>query len=185
MGPLFPKFKTPKDEERFGQIDPALRETALALPFGATITSTLRTPEENAAVGGVSNSYHTRGNALDYRIRDLTPDQIAGITNHFGAKGYRVLNEGDHLHIQPGGGGHGQGGGHEHAAKPNFAAAPASAAPDLSSEMTQDPSAGHGPNFLEGLLGMLTGHFGHSDESPSPEGRRYSILDYFGNLFGA
>lgn len=35
-----------------------------------TITSGYRCPELNKAVGGVSNSWHTKGNAADIRVKD-------------------------------------------------------------------------------------------------------------------
>lgn len=75
-----------------------------ALP-GATITSGLRTPAHNAAVGGVPNSYHLQGKAYD-----IVPQQGQTMGNLAAAAGQqfpgvKVLNEGNHVHIQPGGAG--------------------------------------------------------------------------------
>lgn len=73
---------------------------------GARVTSGVRTPERNAAVGGAPNSYHlaSRGGVA----RDLVPP--AGMD--MGAfheevmnslpDGWEAINEGDHIHIEPG-----------------------------------------------------------------------------------
>lgn len=74
---------------------------------GARVTSGFRTPAHNHDVGGVSNSYHTRrgadGKPLAY---DLTPP--AGMSmSEFASDMKRrnpsldVLNEQDHVHIEP------------------------------------------------------------------------------------
>lgn len=74
---------------------------------GAQVTSGYRTPARNAAVGGVSNSYHTRkgvdgkplaqdsvpppGMSMDtyaQRLKRLNPN-------------YDVINEGNHVHMEP------------------------------------------------------------------------------------
>jgi len=61
-----------------------------------TVTSWWRSSAKNAAVGGVANSLHLYGLAIDYvpgRFR-WSADAAA-----FKAQGLRVLNEGDHLHV--------------------------------------------------------------------------------------
>lgn len=68
---------------------------------GETITSTKRSAAHNKAVGGVSNSYHLTGQARDSvpprgmsmaayasQLRRLNPDKD-------------VINEGDHVHMEP------------------------------------------------------------------------------------
>lgn len=80
----------------------AIEQAVLAAVPGATITSRARTPERNREVGGVANSYH-----LTDQARDVVPpagvsmaafeQQVRGAL----PGGFRVLNEGDHLHIQP------------------------------------------------------------------------------------
>lgn len=71
------------------------------------VTSTYRTPKHNAEVGGVPNSYHTRRGV---RGEPLAIDSVppAGMTMAgYAARlrqlnpNYDVINEGDHVHIEP------------------------------------------------------------------------------------
>lgn len=68
---------------------------------GEQVTSTLRSPARNRAVGGTPNSFHLSGRARDSvpppgmsmaeyarRLQALNPDM-------------EVINEGDHVHIEP------------------------------------------------------------------------------------
>lgn len=77
------------------------------LPSGATVTSGYRTPEHNRDVGGVRNSYHTRkdanGNPMAF---DIVPPQGMSMEQlHAEAMrlnpGLDVINEGDHVHLEP------------------------------------------------------------------------------------
>jgi hypothetical protein len=84
---------------------------ALVEGWGARITSGYRTPEHNAAVGGVPNSYHMDADALDLLpgagmgMSDLRA-RADGLAAQWGRPGSRALNEGDHVHVQlPGWGG--------------------------------------------------------------------------------
>lgn len=71
------------------------------------MTSTYRTPEHNRSVGGVPNSFHTRrapdGSPL---ARDSVPPPGMSM-NAYAAEirrlnpGLQVINEGDHVHIEP------------------------------------------------------------------------------------
>jgi hypothetical protein len=85
---LFPEVRRPR-RAGFRGID------------GERVTSTLRTPARNRAVGGVANSYHLSGQARDSvpppgmsmaayaaELRRLNPDK-------------QVINEGDHVHMEP------------------------------------------------------------------------------------
>ncbi|NUT01803.1 MAG: hypothetical protein HOP96_12605 [Sphingomonas sp.] len=64
------------------------------------VTSTFRTAEHNRRVGGVRNSYHLRGRAIDIARRPgITHAMIAAA---FRSAGYRLiesLDEGDHSHF--------------------------------------------------------------------------------------
>ena len=44
------------------------------------ITSTYRSPEHNAEVGGVTNSYHLQARAVDFTVKGLTGEQAAAMT---------------------------------------------------------------------------------------------------------
>lgn len=66
------------------------------------ITSRRRSAADNARVGGVAGSYHLTGDA-----RDFTPPSGMSMAQlHSSLKsqfpGYDVINEGDHVHIEPG-----------------------------------------------------------------------------------
>lgn len=74
---------------------------------GERITSTFRSPSHNAKVGGVSNSYHTRKGADGRAMaRDSVPPPGMSMAD-YAAKlrrqnpNYDVINEGDHVHIEP------------------------------------------------------------------------------------
>lgn len=78
-----------------------IEQLALNAVPGATVTSGARTPAHNAEVGGVPNSYH-----LTDQARDFVPPpgmSMAAFHNVLQASlpGVKVLNEGDHVHIQP------------------------------------------------------------------------------------
>jgi len=74
---------------------------------GARITSGYRSPEHNKKVGGKPNSYHLTDNA-----RDVVPPPgmpmwqlYKNLRGKFG-EDVRLINEGDHIHVQPNRGGH-------------------------------------------------------------------------------
>lgn len=64
------------------------------------VTSTWRSPDHNRAVGGVPNSFHLRGRAIDVaRQPGVSHGRIAAA---YQAAGYRLvesLDEGDHSHF--------------------------------------------------------------------------------------
>jgi RNA polymerase sigma factor (sigma-70 family) len=80
----------------------------LASSFGATITSLDRTPEHNREVGGKANSQHLRGSAGDFVV---PADKKADFMQTALTRGYKAIDEGDHIHLQAlnssGGGGGG------------------------------------------------------------------------------
>ena len=71
----------------------------LAAAFG-TVTSIHRTVEHNRLVGGVANSYHLSGRAIDVaRKPGVTHDQIAAALRRAGYNLVESLDEGDHSHF--------------------------------------------------------------------------------------
>lgn len=73
------------------------------LSLGATMTSGTRTPEHNAEVGGVANSYHLTGHAADLvPPPGMSMAQLAQEANTR-LPGAKVINEGTHVHVQWGG----------------------------------------------------------------------------------
>lgn len=68
---------------------------------GETITSTRRSRSRNKAVGGVPRSYHLSG-----RARDSIPPRGMDMSAYAAElqrrnPGMEVINEGDHVHIEP------------------------------------------------------------------------------------
>lgn len=90
-------FKDPQVASEFEQVSPALKEIAAASSVPLTITSGKRSIAQNSSVGGVPHSYHTTGNAIDIR-KDVPYEQIAA---NFEPKGYEIINESDHYHVEP------------------------------------------------------------------------------------
>ncbi len=71
----------------------------LAAVFG-TVTSIHRTVERNRLVGGVPNSFHLSGRAIDVaRKPGVTHDQIATALRRAGYNLVESLDEGDHSHF--------------------------------------------------------------------------------------
>jgi hypothetical protein len=71
---------------------------------GLTVSSTLRTPERNRAVGGVKGSYHLKGRAADFVGSRRAIEEGARVARsaRLGPKctgPEEVLDEGDHLHV--------------------------------------------------------------------------------------
>ena len=71
----------------------------LAAAYGA-ITSTWRSVAHNRAVGGVRNSYHLQGRAIDIaRKPGVTHRQIEAALRNAGYSLIESLDEGDHSHF--------------------------------------------------------------------------------------
>lgn len=67
-----------------------------------TITSGYRCPSHNTAIGGATNSYHTRGEAADITVKDTTPAEVAKYAESIGIKGiglYETNTDGYFVHI--------------------------------------------------------------------------------------
>ena len=72
---------------------------ALAASWGR-VTSTYRSPAHNRRVGGVRNSFHLRGRAIDIARRPgVTHSQIAAAFRNAGYQLLESLDEGDHSHF--------------------------------------------------------------------------------------
>ena len=70
------------------------------------VTSTYRTPQHNRRVGGVRNSYHLSGRAIDIARRPgVSHTQIAAAFRNAGYHLIESLDEGDHSHFAFGFGG--------------------------------------------------------------------------------
>ncbi len=95
------KFKTDDVAKAYQRIDEELRRITEATPFPVTITSAYRDPSLNKSVGGVPNSYHTSGKALDIRRSDLSGDQLNQLVDYYKNSGWQPILESDHLHIEP------------------------------------------------------------------------------------
>lgn len=85
-----------------GAVSPAqFDEIAASVVPGIVKTSGQRSPAKNAAVGGVANSYHLTGEASDYvPPTGMTMDTLAQ-TLRQAMPGAQVINEGDHVHVEP------------------------------------------------------------------------------------
>ncbi|WP_206365673.1 D-Ala-D-Ala carboxypeptidase family metallohydrolase [Sphingomonas sp. AAP5] len=83
-------------------------QLAQTVPFGGTVTSGVRSAQHNAAVGGVPNSQHVAGTAIDVVFpKGVTTQQVKDYYAKQGAS-VQVIHEnagdphstGDHFHIQ-------------------------------------------------------------------------------------
>jgi len=87
-----------------GPLGPWFEKEAVEAIPGIRVTSRERSAADNAQVGGNPHSYHLTNNA-----RDFAPPTGMGmgalkaqLTNLYGP-GYDIINEGDHVHVEPGG----------------------------------------------------------------------------------
>lgn len=86
-----------------GEYGQLIEETAISAFPNLQVTSRQRDAARNAQVGGVANSYHLTGDARDF----VPPAGMSmgelhkALLNKFGGA-YDVINEGDHVHVEPG-----------------------------------------------------------------------------------
>lgn len=86
-----------------GPVGPWLEEQALEAIPGVRVTSRQRSAAKNAQVGGNPKSYHLTNNARDFvppkgGSMGSLHKQLASLYG----PGYDVINEGDHIHVEPG-----------------------------------------------------------------------------------
>jgi hypothetical protein len=74
------------------------RVKLLALRFRFSVTSWIRSPVRNVAVGGVADSRHLHGLAVDC-VLDEEKDR-GEFKKAAAALGLQVIEEGDHIHLQ-------------------------------------------------------------------------------------
>lgn len=96
-----PEFKTAEVAKTFKTVSPELKAAVAATPVPVTITSARRSAGQNKAVGGVPTSYHLTGQAVDVRTRGKSAEEIKILKQHFRSQGFEVIDEGDHLHVEP------------------------------------------------------------------------------------
>jgi hypothetical protein len=118
-GANFGTFRNPEEAKAFSEwlhnkhaaeLAPRQGASATFAPRGvnqAGITSTYRTPAHNREVGGVPNSYHTRRGANGEPLAvDSVPPPGESMSAYAARlrrenPGLEVINEGDHVHIEP------------------------------------------------------------------------------------
>lgn len=71
---------------------------ALGQKYGLQPTSVRRSPDKNAEVGGVTNSYHLTGQAADWVVPQQQKAQFMADAR---SNGFEAIDEGDHIHIEP------------------------------------------------------------------------------------
>lgn len=79
----------------------AIESAALSAVPGAVVTSRARSPERNRAVGGTANSFHLTDQARDFvPPKGMSMGQLATRLKQ-AMPGFDVINEGDHVHVEP------------------------------------------------------------------------------------
>jgi hypothetical protein len=97
-------YKTALIRSRATQVKPVMQmflETLAAYPDEIfVVTSAFRTALENQDAGGLPNSKHLTGEAIDLRTRSLSPKGEAFIKRVCTEQRLKLVDESDHLHIQ-------------------------------------------------------------------------------------
>lgn len=71
----------------------------VAVLTGASLSSQLRSKFRNERVGGVTNSRHLIGYAVD-AMDFSSPESKGEFIDFTRAMGYQVVDEGDHVHVE-------------------------------------------------------------------------------------
>jgi hypothetical protein len=86
-----------------GQYGPSIEEQAFGAVPNINVTSRQRSAAHNAQVGGVGNSFHMTNNARDFTPpKGMSMDALFKQLGHLYGSEYDVINEGDHVHVEPG-----------------------------------------------------------------------------------
>ena len=94
-----PALAKSSDGARESKVLSVFNAARLAAAYGS-ITSTFRTVEHNRAVGGVANSYHLQGRAIDVvRRPGVSHHQLEAALRAAGYNLIESLDEGDHSHF--------------------------------------------------------------------------------------
>ena len=105
MLPPSAKAMAPLSSDRYPAPLPAtgslsLSKAVLFAQRWGHVTSTFRSPEHNRAVGGVANSFHLSGRAIDIaRAPGVRHHQIDAALRSAGFRLVESLDEGDHSHF--------------------------------------------------------------------------------------
>ena len=95
-GGKYCKGFTAEPEEKLVRVADLVRKN---LGGAATVTSGVRCNRHNANVGGVSNSRHLSGKAMDFRIKGKTADQVLAEVNKHSEIRYAYKIDNDHVHM--------------------------------------------------------------------------------------
>ena len=79
-------------------VDFTCKINILSMAHAFSVTSWLRTPARNEAVGGAKRSKHLFGLAVDCVLDD--PSKAKNLVKSAGEMGLVAIEEGDHVHIQ-------------------------------------------------------------------------------------
>jgi hypothetical protein len=81
----------------------SIEQVAQQLSPGVVVSGRARTPERNAQVGGVPDSFHLTDNARDFQPgKGQTVDGLFKNLSALKTQGFDVIKERDHVHIEPG-----------------------------------------------------------------------------------
>jgi hypothetical protein len=95
---------SPYTQSNYVPLGPGIEATVRQLVPGVTVTSRNRTAKKNESVGGVSQSYHLLDSARDFVPGNsgLSMSQLTAQLKEAFGPDFDVINEGDHVHVEPG-----------------------------------------------------------------------------------
>ena len=75
----------------------------ICMDHRCSVTSWIRTEARNKVVGGVADSFHVMGLAVDIVPDDYNSETVEAIRQDCVRLGVQMIDEGNHLHIEPSG----------------------------------------------------------------------------------